>query len=241
MAAGWLEYGEPAKALEVIGEMRMMGVKPNKFTLVSAFSACANLAFLKEGKKAHGLRIKLGVEIDVCVDYALIDIYAKCGSMDGAWGFFKVMDDRSVVSWTIMIMGQGMFTDEAWKYFYSMTIDHGSSPGEDHYVYMVHLLGRAGHVKEAEELILSMPFQPGASVWQTLLSACQVHGDIETGKRAAERAINLDRKDPSSYVLLSNMFAGFNSRDDVRKLRELMESRDVKKVPGSCWIKIEKC
>ncbi|WRX32290.1 Pentatricopeptide repeat - like 10 [Theobroma cacao] len=277
MAAGWLEYGQPEKALEVIGEMRMMGVNPNKFTLATAFNACANLAFLEEGKKVHGLRIKLGVEIDVCVDNALIDMYAKCGSMDGAWGVFKVMDDPSIVSWTTMIMGcaqngqarealkifdemivkgikpnyitfvcvlyacsQGMFIDEAWKYFSSMTSDHGISPGEDHYVYMVHVLGRAGHIKEAEELIFSMPFQPGASVWQTLLSACQVHGDIETGKRAAEHAIHLNRKDPSSYVLLSNMFAGFNNWDDVGKLRELMETRDVKKVPGSSWIKIEK-
>ncbi|OMO89205.1 hypothetical protein COLO4_19853 [Corchorus olitorius] len=253
MAAGWLVHGKPEKALEVVAEMRMLGVNPNKFTLATAFNACANLASLEEGKKVHGLRIKLGVEIDVCVDNSLIDMYAKCGSMDGAWGVFKVMDDHSVVSWTTMIMGCAQngqareavkIFDEmiakAWKYFSSMTIDHGISPGEDHYVYMVHLLGQAGHIKEAEELILSMPFQPGASVWQTLLNACQVHGDIETGKRAAERAINLDRKDPSSYVLLSNMLAGFNSWDDVRKLRELMETRDVKKVPGSSWIKLEK-
>lgn len=277
IAAGWLEYGEPTKALEAIAEMRMMGVIPNKFTLATAFNACANLSFLEEGKKAHGLRIKLGVDIDVCVDNALIDMYAKCGSMDGAWGVFKVMDDRSIVSWTTMIMGcaqngqarealkifdemvmkgikpnyitfvcvlyacsQGMFTDEAWKYFSFMTIDHGISPGEDHYIYMVHLLGRAGLIKEAEELILSMPFQPSASVWQTLLNACQVHGDIETGKRAAQHAINLDRKNPASYVLLSNMFAGFNNWDNVGKLRELMETRDVKKVPGISWIKLEK-
>ncbi|XVE59581.1 hypothetical protein DITRI_Ditri05aG0057300 [Diplodiscus trichospermus] len=277
VAAGLLEYGEPAKALEAIGEMRMTGITPNKFTLATVFNACANLAFLDEGKKTHGLRIKLGVEIDLCVDNALIDMYAKCGSMDSAWGVFKVTNGRSVVSWTTMIMGcaqngqarealsifdemimkgikpnyityvcvlyacsQGMFIDKAWNYFSSMTIDHGISPGEDHYVYMVHLLSQTGHIKEAEELILSMPFQPGASVWQTLLNACQVHGDIETGKRAAERAINLDRKDPSSYVLLSNMFAGFNNWDDVGKLRKLMEMRDVKKVPGSSWIKIEK-
>lgn len=277
MAAGWLEHGEPSKALEAIGEMRMMGVTPNKFTLATGFNACANLASLEEGKKAHGLRIKLGVEIDICVDNALIDMYSKCGSMDGAWGVFKVMEDRSIVSWTTMIMGcaqngqarealkifdemiakgiepnyiafvcvlyacsQGMFIDEAWKYFSSMTIDHGISPGEDHYVYMVHLLGQAGHIKEAEQLIFAMPFQPGASVWQTLLNACQVHGDIETGKRAAEHAINLDIKDPSSYVLLSNMFAGFNKWDDVGKLREIMKTRDVKKVPGSSWIKREK-
>ncbi|KAK8596127.1 hypothetical protein V6N13_000779 [Hibiscus sabdariffa] len=70
---------------------------------------------------------------------------------------------------------RGMLSDEAWGYFSSMTTDHGIYPGEDHYVHMVHVLGRAGHIKEVEELILSMPFQPGASAWQTLLNACQVH------------------------------------------------------------------
>ena len=37
MAAGWLEYREPAKALEVIGEMKMMGIKPIKFLLFGFF------------------------------------------------------------------------------------------------------------------------------------------------------------------------------------------------------------
>uniref|UniRef100_A0A5B7C8U4 Pentatricopeptide repeat-containing protein n=1 Tax=Davidia involucrata TaxID=16924 RepID=A0A5B7C8U4_DAVIN len=277
MAAGCLNCGEPNKALGVIGEMREMGVKPNKFTLATALSACANLASLEEGKKVHGLRIKLGDDVDVCVDNALIDMYAKCGCMEGALGVFRAMDDRSVVSWTTMIMGcaqngharealkifdemrlesvepnyitficvlyacsQGGFVDEGWKYLSSMTRDHGISPGEDHYACMVNLLGRAGRTKEAEELILRMPFQPGVLVWQTLLGACQVHGDMETAKHAAEHALDLDKEDPSTYVLLSNMFAGLSNWDGVGMLRELMETRDVKKMPGSSWIEINR-
>ncbi|KAK2655465.1 hypothetical protein Ddye_008517 [Dipteronia dyeriana] len=58
-----------------------MGVKPNKFTLATSFDACANLACLEKGQKVHALRIKLGAEIDVCVDNALLDMYAKCGCM----------------------------------------------------------------------------------------------------------------------------------------------------------------
>ncbi|XWS28562.1 hypothetical protein CRYUN_Cryun25bG0080800 [Craigia yunnanensis] len=239
--------------------MNNEGVKPDCFTFASVLSGLASLGDLNMGwqvrgqivKSDHGGEICVGnslvdmeesswVEIDICVDNALIDMYAKCGSMDSAWGVFKVMDDRSVVSWMTMIMGCAQngqageslkIFDEMivkgiklnyitfvcfmhvakgcllmkWKYFSSMTIDHGISPSEDHHVYMVHLLDRAGHIKEAEELILSMPLQPGASVWQTLLSAFQVHGDIETGKGAAEHAINLDRKDPSSCVVIKHV------------------------------------
>ncbi|GLT80540.1 hypothetical protein SLA2020_519750 [Shorea laevis] len=273
MAGGCLQCGEPGIALEVIAEMRKMGVRPNRFTLATAFNACATLSSLEEGKKLHGLRIKLGTEIDVCVVNALLDLYAKCGSMDAAWTVFQLMNDRSIISWTTMIMGcaqngqarealrifdemilegiepnnvtficvlyacsQGGFVDEGWKYFSSMSNDHGISPGEDHYACMVNLLGQGGLIKEAEEFILAMPFKPGMLVWQTLLGACQLHGDIQTGKRAAEHAMNLDKKHPSSYVLLSNMFAGLNNWHGVGDLRELMETSDVKKIPGSSWI-----
>ncbi|KAK1571796.1 hypothetical protein Q3G72_023107 [Acer saccharum] len=111
---------------------------------------------------------------------------------------------------------QGGFIEEGWKYFSFMTREHEISPGEDHYVCMVNLLGRAGRIKEAEDLITKMPFKPGVMIWQTLLAACHLHGDVETGKRAAERAIDLNSKDSASYVLLSNMFAGLNNWD-VRK------------------------
>ncbi|XP_019055068.1 PREDICTED: pentatricopeptide repeat-containing protein At2g13600-like isoform X2 [Nelumbo nucifera] len=275
MASGCLQCGQPRKALTVIDEMKKVGVKPNKFTLATAFNSCASLASLEEGKKVHGLRIKLGTEIDICVDNALLDMYAKCGCMDGAWGVFQSMDTRSVVSWTTMIMGfaqngyarealdifermrfagvepnyitficvlyacsQGGFLDEGWKYFSSMTHDHGIAPGEDHYACMVDILGRAGQIREAEALILNMPFQPGVLVWQTLLGACRAHGDLDTGKRAAAQALALEKEDPSTYLLLSNMFADFGNWDNVGKLRELMETREVKKVPGCSWIEV---
>ncbi|XP_035546494.1 putative pentatricopeptide repeat-containing protein At3g15130 isoform X1 [Juglans regia] len=277
MAAGCLQCGEPSKALEIVAEMKKMGVKPNKFTLATALNACANLASLEEGKKVHGLRIKLGTDIDVCVDNALLDMYAKCGCVDNAWTVFQSMNDHSIVSWTTMIMacaingqarkalkiydemrlkdiqpnyitficvlyacGQGGFIDEGWELFASMTRDYGILPVEDHYACMVNLLGRAGRVKEAEEFILRMPFQPGVLVWKTLLGACHVYGDMEIGKRAAEHVLNLDGKDPSTYVVLSNLFAGLSNWDGVGMLRELMEARDVKKMPASSWIEIEK-
>lgn len=279
MAAGCLLCGEPRKALAVIGQMMKMGVKPNKFTLATALNACAALASLEEGKQIHVLRIKLGNDVDVCVDNALLDMYAKCGCMDSTWGIFQSMNSLSVISWTTMIMAcaqngqsrealqifdqmketgavpnyitficvlyacsQGGFVDQGWMHFSSMTKDYGISPGEDHYACMVNILGRVGLIKEAKELILRMPFQPGALVWQTLLGACQVHGDAETGKLAAEHAIRQDKNDPSTYLLLSNMLAKSTNWDGVLTLRELMEIRNIKKMPGSSWIEMEgKC
>ncbi|KAJ8771940.1 hypothetical protein K2173_027117 [Erythroxylum novogranatense] len=277
MAAGALECGEPDRTLELVAELRVVGLMPNRFTLATAFDACAKLASLEEGKKFHGLRIKLGSQVDICVDNALLNMYAKCGCMDETWVVFQLGHDRSEITWTTMIMAcaqngqskaaleifedmmfsdvepnyitficvlyacsQGRFIDKGWKYFFSMYNEHGISPGEEHYVCMVDLLGRAGQIKQAEDLILNMPFQPGVLVWKTLLGACHLHGDVETGNRAAQRAIDLDGKDSSTYVLLSNSFACQSNWENVGMMRELMDNRDVKKMPGSSWIEVEK-
>ncbi|KAJ0963945.1 hypothetical protein J5N97_029067 [Dioscorea zingiberensis] len=277
MASGCLLSGQPSKAIELVQRMKLAGIKPNKFTLATMFNACANLVSLEEGKKGHGFRIKLGVEIDECVDNALVDMYAKCGTMDYAWRVFQSMKARSVISWTTVIMGfalnglarkalkafdemisdriepneitltcvlyaccQGGYVDEGLKYFEAMQHKHRIVPREDHYVCMVDLLSRAGRIAEAEAFILNAPFKLGVRVWQTLLGACRVYGDLPTGERAAKEAIALDKQDPSTYLLLSNMFANSCNWDGVRRVRELMENWQVKKVPGSSWIEVTK-
>ncbi|KAH0451655.1 hypothetical protein IEQ34_018954 [Dendrobium chrysotoxum] len=272
MASGCLNCGQPSEAIEMIKLMKAAGISPNKFTLATELNACASLASLEQGKKVHGFRIKLGVEVDECVDNTLVDMYSKCGSMKDACSVFWLMRERSVISWTTVIMGfaqngfaleaievfehmissnakpnyitlicvlyacsQGGFVDEGWNYFISMVNDYGIWPEEDHYCCMVDLLGKAGKLREAENLILGMPFQPSALVWQTLLGACRLHGELEIGKRAAENVLAIEKKDPSTYVLLSNMLAKTRNWDGVKRVRELMECSEVKRVPGSSW------
>jgi pentatricopeptide repeat protein len=85
-------------------------------------------------------------------------------------------------------------------------------PREDHYTCMVDLLGKAGHIQEAEELISRMPFRPRVLVWQALLSACQLHGEKEV---------------PSTYLLLSRTLAGRHNWNGAGRLRGLMGDKQV--------------
>ncbi|PIA42417.1 hypothetical protein AQUCO_02000102v1 [Aquilegia coerulea] len=54
--------------------------------------------------------------------------------------------------------------DEAWRCFSSMTREFGLTPRSEHYACMVDLLGRAGRLKEAMELIKKMPMKPDSGV-----------------------------------------------------------------------------
>jgi hypothetical protein len=49
----------------------------------------------------------------------------------------------------------------------------------EHYATIVDLFGPSGNLHEAEAFIISMPIEPGRSVYKALLSACQVHGNKE--------------------------------------------------------------
>ncbi|KAJ7528052.1 hypothetical protein O6H91_16G084700 [Diphasiastrum complanatum] len=92
-------------------------------------------------------------------------------------------------------------------YFQSMIQDHGIVPRLEHYVCMIDLLGRAGNLDEAENLITNLPVANEVSAWLCLLGACRIHGDVERGVRAANRVFKLDPENVAPYVLLSNIYA----------------------------------
>ncbi|KAI3790255.1 hypothetical protein L2E82_03171 [Cichorium intybus] len=114
----------------------------------------------------------------------------------------------------------------------------GISPGVEHYVCMVSLLGRAGRLYEAKEFIEKLPIRPPAIIWRSLLSACGVVGNVEIGKYAAEMAILGDPKESGSYVLLSNILASKGMWGEGMKVRERMEGNGVVKEVACSWIEV---
>ncbi|KAK7287419.1 hypothetical protein RIF29_00694 [Crotalaria pallida] len=82
---------------------------------------------------------------------------------------------------------------------------------------MVDLLGRAGYLEEAEELILNMPVRSDDVIWKALLGACKMYKNIEIGRRAAEVLMRLDPHDGGAYVALSNLYASAEDWDAIAK------------------------
>ncbi|KAM2263662.1 hypothetical protein ACFXTI_039922 [Malus domestica] len=129
--------------------------------------------------------------------------------------------------------------DEGKRYFYSMSEEHGLVPLKDHYTCMVDLLGRAGCLIDAKNLIEVMPMQPDAVIWGSLLAACKVHRNITLGEYAAEKLLDIEPRNSGPYVLLSNMYAELGRWADVIRVRKLMRQRGVVKQPGCSWIEIQ--
>jgi hypothetical protein len=70
---------------------------------------------------------------------------------------------------------------------------------------MVDLLGCAGHLQEAANMI--MPNKPNVAVWKALLGACRIHGNVEMGECVAKQVLELEPENAEGYVLLSNVCA----------------------------------
>nr|XP_017239318.1 PREDICTED: pentatricopeptide repeat-containing protein At4g33170 [Daucus carota subsp. sativus] len=129
--------------------------------------------------------------------------------------------------------------EEGLNYFYSMEMTYGVKPGPAHYSCVIDMFGRAGRLKEAEEFISSMPFEPNAFGWCSFLAACWICNDIERGKFAAEQLLKIEPENSGAHVLLCNIYAKGHRWDDVKRVRRLMKDVNVKKVPGYSWVDVD--
>ncbi|KAK7320196.1 hypothetical protein RJT34_04932 [Clitoria ternatea] len=129
-------------------------------------------------------------------------------------------------------------TNKGTEYFYSMHKDYGITPNSKHYTCMIDLLGRAGGLEEATNLIRNMPFEPETATWGALLGACRIYGNVELGEKAAEMVFNSEPRNLGMYVLLSNLYAASGRWIDVGKMRLKMREVGVQKIPGYSWIEV---
>lgn len=128
--------------------------------------------------------------------------------------------------------------NEGKSYFTNMTIQHEIEPNLMHYGCLVDLLGRAGKLREAYEVIKNMPMKPNAIVWGTLLSACRLHMDVEMADIAAEQLLELEPENEGVYVLLCNIYATCKKWERLQALRKIAMERGIKKTPGCSLIEV---
>ncbi|KAJ3674732.1 hypothetical protein LUZ60_005348 [Juncus effusus] len=127
---------------------------------------------------------------------------------------------------------------EAKHYFSLMSEKYDIKPEIQHYTCMVDTLGRAGLLNEAEDLITKMPIKPDKVIYACLISHCKVHKNVEMGKRAAKKVVELDPKDRGGYVILANMLGADGKFEESVDLRVKMEEREVREERGGSSIEV---
>jgi pentatricopeptide repeat protein len=109
-------------------------------------------------------------------------------------------------------------------------------PDVDHYACMIDMLGRVGRLEEAMKLIQSMPMEPHAGIYGSLLNATSIHKRLELGEIAAAKLFKVEPHNSGNYMLLANMYALAGRWKDVDKVRDIMRKQGVKKTTGWSWL-----
>ncbi|GLT27306.1 hypothetical protein SLA2020_023140 [Shorea laevis] len=128
----------------------------------------------------------------------------------------------------------GGLIEEGLAFFKSMVQDHGIEPGLDHYSCLIDMLGRAGMLDAAIELIDKMPngLKAGGSAWGAILSACRTYGNSELGTKALAHLLKIEPFNSSGYLLAFSMHAADSSWDDAARMRVVVSERGLRVSTG---------
>ncbi|KAJ4957469.1 hypothetical protein NE237_024580 [Protea cynaroides] len=127
---------------------------------------------------------------------------------------------------------------ECWWYYDVMHRVYQIEPKVEHYGCMVDLLGRAGLMKDSEELRRKMPMKVGPALWGALLSTCSTHSNLELGEIVGKRLIELEPQDIGPYMMLSNIFATEGKWDEVETVRKMMREKRLHKAAGHSLVNL---
>jgi pentatricopeptide repeat protein len=124
-------------------------VEPGSVTFVGVLNACASVVALEDGRCVHVQIIESGWDSNLFVGSSLVDMYAKCESMENAWKVINNVPSQNVVSWNAILGGCVMHGHgkEALKHFDRMH-EEGVQPGDITFVYLLSASSHAGLVDE---------------------------------------------------------------------------------------------
>uniref|UniRef100_A0A9I9CI23 DYW domain-containing protein n=1 Tax=Cucumis melo TaxID=3656 RepID=A0A9I9CI23_CUCME len=191
MISGYTQNGLTDRAISLFQEM-MPQLSPNPVTVTSILSACAQLGALSIGKWVHGLIKSERLESNLYVSTALVDMYAKCGSIVEARQLFDLMVDKNVVTWNAMITGYGLHGHgkEALKLFYEM-LQSGIPPTGVTFLSILYACSHSGLVREGNEIFHSMAndygFQPMSEHYACMVDILGRAGQLTNALEFIER------------------------------------------------------
>ncbi|KAK9130996.1 hypothetical protein Sjap_011483 [Stephania japonica] len=175
---------------------------------------------------------------DVSTWTSLIMGYAMQGQVKDAIECFRLMREAGIRPNHVTFVGvlsacvHGGLVEEGKRYFEMMKNDYGLMPLVQHYGVMADLLGRAGLLREAREMVETMPMKANAVIWGALMGGCEKHGCVEMGEWVARHLQELEPWNDGVYVVLSNIYASSGMWEDVERIRGMMKNKMVDKTPG---------
>lgn len=170
---------------------------------------------------------------------------AHNGRVEDALNIFKELliggsaPDKITISGVLLACNVGGLVDEGLSILSLMEKEYGVVPEIEHYACIVDMMSRGGRLKEAMDIVELMPIEPGGVIWESLLCACEVCGDLRLIERIAERIMELKPQSSLPYLVLAQAYEIRGRWEGIVRIRKAMKEKGVRKVTECSWIGIK--
>uniref|UniRef100_A0A7N0T6R1 Pentatricopeptide repeat-containing protein n=1 Tax=Kalanchoe fedtschenkoi TaxID=63787 RepID=A0A7N0T6R1_KALFE len=177
---------------------------------------------------------------DIFAWTAMISVFALHGRSEEAFDLFDEMISLGVkpnqVTFVALLSAcaHSGLIDKGRLYFHAMSPVYSLEPQAQHYACMVDMLSRSGKFEEVQVLIKGMPMPPDAFVLGAILGGCQMHRNVKLGAKVAQLLIDLEPLNHVFYVNLIDIYAKASRHEDVKRIRNLMNERGIRKEIAGC-------
>ncbi|XP_072965471.1 pentatricopeptide repeat-containing protein At2g20540 [Typha angustifolia] len=158
LISGYSSIGCYSDAVQIFHQMQLEGFDPDDISVVSVLPACAQLGALELGKWIHAYCDKHALLNKTFICNALMEMYARCGSIDQASQLFDDMVTRDVISWSTMISALALHggAREAIQLFVQMENDRRVRPNAITFLGLLSACSHAGLLDEGLNYFDSM-------------------------------------------------------------------------------------
>lgn len=206
--------------------------------LVNMYSKCGSLTDSHQSFKELSTRDSISWG-------ALINAYALHGCGEEALNLFYDMKTNGIEADSITYLAvlsacnHAGLVEEGHTLFNEAVKVDNQSFGVKHYACHIDLLGRAGKLEEACDVIKAMPMKPSIRIWSSLVSACKLHGRLGVAEMLAHQLILSEPESAALHTLLSMVHAESGNWSGVEEARNTMKMRGLKKTCGFSRIEVE--
>ncbi|XP_068657215.1 putative pentatricopeptide repeat-containing protein At5g37570 [Aristolochia californica] len=202
--------------------------------LVDMFAKCGNM---QEACRLFGEIPKP----DVYSYSAIIAGLSSHGCGAKSLSIFKKMQEDGVepdhITFVVVLTAcsHSGLVEEGLRLWKVMVEDYDIEPGPDHFACIVDMLGRAGRLEQAHDIVQTMPPGAHAGALGALLAACKTFCNVEIAESVASKLFELEPENTGNYMLLSNIYASVDRWEDAMRVRVEMKMQGASKLHGCSW------
>ncbi|KAK6147495.1 hypothetical protein DH2020_018407 [Rehmannia glutinosa] len=250
MIAGYSQSKDSArKAIRLFNEMQMeeyyqiidghgvhgyslkSGLSNDVFVLATLINMYAKCGSLKDSVQVFDEMMTRD-----CVSWsALISAYGLYGYADEALQVFDEMQRSGIEADGVIYLAvlstcnHAGLVDEGQNIFDRASKDENVFLTMEHYACYIDLLGRAGEIEAAYNVVCRMPMKPSPRILSSLVSACKNHRRLDIAELLARKLVGIEPENAANHTLLSMVYAEADNWTGVEEVRRCMKEINLRK------------